>query len=112
MLELHTRHLTLLCVGQFIGRFDYDDLVDGRYRGEYDTTLCGTPLTLYCDARFDAEEKWVTDFDFEVESGDHTPLRIVGSMREAREKARQWINAYLKNYRTYCPLKRCDDDAA
>ena len=35
MIELNTRHLALLCAGQFIAHFDYDDLVDNRYCSEY-----------------------------------------------------------------------------
>ena len=94
MIELNTRHLALLCAGQFIAHFDYDDLVDNRYCSEYETNICSTPLLLHCRARFD------------IESCDRrTQLHIIGSMQQARSKARQWINAYLKNYRTYCPLE-------
>ncbi len=104
MTELNTRHLALLCAAQFIAHFDYDDLVDNRYRSEYETTTEGIPLRLHCRARFDKQRERIVDFDFDVESDNRrTVLRIVGSMQEARDKARQWINAYLDNYRTYCP---------
>lgn len=104
MTELNTRHLALLCAGQFIAHFDYDDLVDDRYRSEYETSVESIPLRLHCRARFDKKRERITDFDFDVESDDHrTTLCIIGSMQEARDKARQWINAYLDNYRTYCP---------
>lgn len=104
MTELNTRHLALLCAAQFIAHFDYDDLVDNHYRSEYETTTEGIPLRLHCRARFDKQRERIVDFDFDVESDNRrTVLRIVGSMQEARDKARQWINAYLDNYRTYCP---------
>lgn len=104
MTALDTRHLALLCAGQFIAHFDYDDLVDNRYRSEYETSINSIPLRLHCRAQFDKKGEAITDFDFDVESGDRrTQLRIIGSMCEARNKARQWINAYLENYRTYCP---------
>ena len=111
MLELYARHLTLLCVGQFIAHFDYDDLMCRRYRSEYETTLAGTPLLFYCRADFDDKGEDIRNFDFEVETADRTPLRIVGSMRRAAEKAKQWINAYLKNYRTCFPQKTDDDES-
>ena len=104
MTELNTRHLALLCAAQFIAHFDYDDLVDNRYRSEYETKTEGIPLRLHCRARFDKQRERIVDFDFDVEIDNRrTVLRIVGSMQEARDKARQWINAYLDNYRTYCP---------
>lgn len=106
MIELNTRHLALLCAGQFIAHFDYDDLVDNRYCSEYETNICSTLLLLHCRARFDKKGEQISDFDFDVESCDRrTQLHIIGSMQQARSKARQWINAYLKNYRTYCPLE-------
>ena len=106
MIELNTRHLALLCAGQFIAHFDYDDLVDNRYCSEYETNISSTPLLLDCRAHFDKKGEQISDFDFDVESCDRrTQLHIIGSMQQARSKARQWINAYLKNYRTYCPLE-------
>ena len=53
MIELNTRHLALLCAGQFIAHFDYDDLVDNRYCSEYETNISSTPLLLHCRAHFD-----------------------------------------------------------
>ena len=104
MTALDTRHLALLCAGQFIAHFDYDDLVDNRYRSEHETSVDSIPLRLHCRAQFDKKGEGITDFDFDVESCDRrTPIRIIGSMRDARVKARQWINAYLENYRTYSP---------
>ena len=98
MIELNTRHLALLCAGQFIAHFDYDDLVDNRYCSEYETNISSTPLLLHCRARFDKKGEQISDFDFDVESCDRRT-------QQARSKACQWINAYLKNYRTYCPLE-------
>lgn len=56
MIELNTRHLALLCAGQFIAHFDYDDLVDNRYCSEYETSISSTPLRLHCRARFVKKE--------------------------------------------------------
>ena len=68
MIELNTRHLALLCAGQFIAHFDYDDLVDNRYCSEYETNISSTPLLLHCRAHFDKKGEQVVYFKARINS--------------------------------------------
>ena len=98
--------LALLCASHFIIFFSYDDVCGVRYRSDYDVEFKGKNLSLWCEVKFDKMKRKLVQFRFDAdlryEDGE---VEIIGSVRDAAQKAICFINEYLsgiiRNRRVY-----------
>jgi len=88
--------LALLCASHFIIFFSYDDVCGVRYRSDYDVEFKGKNLSLWCEVRFDKMRNEIVRFRFDADlKYEDGEVEIVGSVRDAAQKAICFINEYL-----------------
>ena len=105
-MRLDAVQLALLCASHFIIFFSYDDVCGVRYRSDYDVEFKGKNLSLWCEVRFDKMRNEIVRFRFDADlKYEDGEVEIVGSVRDAAQKAICFINEYLsgiiRNRRVY-----------